>query len=134
MKEKKNTQKNNVTDFFRISCELSTWSACPTTSVGTCWRATLTERCMCGGTGETRSPTSSNTATTYVHDCTIVCWCWLKTGILIVLICWFGMTMNFYLHFPAVCLLVCCCLFVCLLLFIGFFLVFFWLFICLFVV
>lgn len=55
-----------MTDFFRISCELSTWSACPTTSVGTCWRATLTGRCTCGGTGGTRSPTSSNTATTYV--------------------------------------------------------------------
>ena len=69
------------------------------------------------------------------HDvCTIVWRCWPMTGILIVLICWFGMTMNFYLHFPAVCLLVFCCLFVCLLLFIGFLFLFLLLFICLFVV
>ena len=75
-------KKPNVTYIFRISCELSTWSACPTTSVGTSWRATLTGRCTCGGTGETRSPTSSNTDTTYVHDCAVVCWCWPKTGTL----------------------------------------------------
>ena len=66
------------------------------------------------------------------HDvCTIVWRCLPKTGILIVLICWFGMTMNFYLHFPAVCLLVCCCLFVCLLLFIVFLFLFCCLFVCL---
>ena len=129
-------KKPNVTYIFRISCELSTWSACPTTSVGTCWRATLTGRCMCGVTGGTRSPTSSNTATTYVHDCAVVCWCWPKTGTLIVLIywLWLGMTLHFYLLFPAVCLLVCCCLFVRLLLFCYVFCLFlffcFFLFVC----
>lgn len=53
--------------FYRTSSALSTWFACPTMTAGTWWRGTLTARCMCGGTGATRSPTSSSTATTYDH-------------------------------------------------------------------
>lgn len=53
--------------YYRTSSAPSTWFACPTMTAGTWWRGTLTGRCTCGGTGATRSPTSSSTAMTYDH-------------------------------------------------------------------
>ena len=123
-----------VTYIFRISYELSTWSACPTTSVGTCWRATLMGRCMCGGTGETRSPTSSNTDTTYVHDCAIVCWCWPKTGTLtdILTVIRNDNALLFALYSSLfACLLLLICSSVVVLLWVLFCFLFFCLFVCL---